>query len=139
MHYPWRSIGTIFVFMAGIALAGCGDSGPRLTRVTGTVTYKGSPVRDGNISFVPEDGAEGAGGTLDAQGRYTLSTVKTGDGIRAGTYKVRVAAYQSPPLMNDPNSGKPAVPRKYFDAQTSDLTATVREGADQVLDFELKD
>lgn len=45
----------LIVLAVAFALSGC-DSGPKLYRVAGEVTWQGQPVADGNINFMPADG-----------------------------------------------------------------------------------
>lgn len=62
-----------------IALGGCADS--NLGTVSGTVTYEGTPVENGNITFLPVDGlGEPAGGPITA-GAYTVTEVPPGKKI----------------------------------------------------------
>ncbi|SRR5579883_148575 len=123
-----------FVLLAFVA-SGC-STGPRLTKVTGTVSYDGVPLTNGSISFVSESGRENAAGMIDAHGEYTLSTHRPGDGVAPGTYRVCIASFETPPEMK-PHSGKRAIPERYFDVRHSGLTATVENRRAQVINFTL--
>ena len=65
-------------FLATVALAaGCG-SDANVAPVTGTVTYKGEPLKQGTITFVPENGRPGNGKIVDGQiVEVTLAPKKT--------------------------------------------------------------
>jgi len=84
-------------------LAGCGaDNGLTMGRVSGLVTFKGDPVEFGDILFVP-DGSKGnkgvpAMGKIDKDGRYTMSTQESGDGVIAGFHKVGVRVLDPEPV-----------------------------------------
>ena len=118
-----------------VVVCGCsGSSG--LTRVTGTVTYEGVPLTNGSITFVSDAGGENAAGMINAHGEYTLSTHRPGDGVAPGTYRVCISSFETPPDMRQ-DSGKRAIPERYFDVQHSGLTATVKEQRTQVIDFPL--
>jgi hypothetical protein len=123
-----------------IALAGCGGGNPKTAPVKGTVTYKGRPVPNGTVTFIPESGPT-ATGELGPDGSYTLTTFRRGDGAVPGRYTVVIVAMQD-------NAGRlpeertplppPIVPEKYTSAVTSDLRAEV-EDRENTLDFPLKD
>ena len=133
--------------------AGCG--GPRLGKVAGKVTVGGKPVTTGTIMFTPDEGPS-AVGAIQPDGSYTLTTLKPGDGAVVGTHRVTIEATSvGPGSLADPASfeeelklaGQPTkvivpgkverlVPDKYSQLSTTDLTAKVATGANQ-LDFDL--
>jgi hypothetical protein len=126
-----------------ILLAGCGgpDHELVLAPVSGTVTYNGEPLADAMVAFDPEEGGRIASGKTDEDGRYRLTTVEGYDGAIVGRHGVTVVkvAPTPAPHISDPDAGKPLIPEKYFDASTSELTAEVVEGENNVFDFELHD
>jgi hypothetical protein len=69
------------------ALVGCGDSGPKIVPVTGTLTYKGHPVTNATIWFQPETGRPSWGQT-DEQGKFKLSYDRTHEGMVVGKHKM---------------------------------------------------
>jgi hypothetical protein len=78
-------------------LSGCGGSGPDLAPVEGTVTLDGKPLANKSLMFTPVEGTtgHGAGGSSDAEGKYTLKAVVPGatrdyEGVEAGRYRVTV-------------------------------------------------
>jgi hypothetical protein len=75
-----------------VALIGCSDTGPKIVKVNGTLTYKGKPVPGAIIQFVPADGAgRPSTGQTDAQGRFKLIYDRQHDGAAIGKYKVWVS------------------------------------------------
>lgn len=58
-----------------VSVAGCGRSdGPETFIVTGTVTYQGQPVQEGEIRFAPVEGTKGpASGSTIRDGVYTVT------------------------------------------------------------------
>jgi hypothetical protein len=124
----WLLVGAV------LFVAGCG--GDSFTAVKGTVTYDGKPLTNGFVTILPDGEGENASGQIGSDGRFTLTTSKPGDGVKPGKYKVRIASYQSEAKMNDPTTGKPAIPEKYFDAAKSGLTVTIA-GKSQTLDLNL--
>jgi len=78
---------TAFALVVCFSLAGCGDSG--IVPVSGTLTYKGKPVTNAFINFVPEKGRPSMGET-DASGRFTLAYDPQTKGAQVGKHKVFV-------------------------------------------------
>jgi hypothetical protein len=147
-----------------LVLASCGAEDDGLGKrypVSGTVTYNGSPLEKGEISFVTEDMSKnfGASGTI-ANGSYTLSIGGQGDGAQAGKYKVTISAKEdysekaqadfqkvtgstSPKVLGPfvakaAAAAKSLIPAGYGDARTTNLTAEVKEGSNSI-PFELSD
>lgn len=56
-----------------VLVAGCGDGGPKLATVIGTVNYKGAPVQGANVTFLFSDGQMATGQT-GADGKFELTT-----------------------------------------------------------------
>src|SRR5262245_42513281 len=68
-------------------LAGCSDSGPTIVKVSGTLTYKGQPVTNAYIQFLPEQGRQSWAQT-DEQGRFKINYDRHQDGAVVGKHKV---------------------------------------------------
>lgn len=130
-------------------LGGCGSKseGPELATVSGTVKYKGQPLENAQVVFLPETaGAPSASGTTDKSGYYQLMTRIPGDGAILGKHRVTVTARgPSKPLPpgqsvsgmpDDAEPGDPLIPEKYFLPDTSELTGEVKSGKNTI-DFEL--
>jgi hypothetical protein len=120
-----------------LVLAGCTDApkGQKLTPVKGKVTYKGAPLAKGRITFMPSKPGNTSSGEI-VNGEYTLSTYKPSDGAPAGQYKVSISSWTQEPDMQ--SAGVPAIPKKYFNADQSKLTADVTEKSTPI-DFDLTD
>jgi hypothetical protein len=81
-----------------LAPLGCssGPSRPPTYPVSGTVTWKGTPLADARVVFVPAGGGmEAASGVTDADGKYQLTTFVAGDGAQPGEYRVKVSKYDT--------------------------------------------
>ena len=146
--------------LAGMGLVivlGCGDSSGLAKRyaVYGTVNYNDKPVEKGRITFTPTapEGRVAAGDILD--GSYSLTTAEPGDGALPGSYKVTVLAkevddtqlkaiakggqfHHDKAFAKAVKTAKALVPSKYSLADTSGLTAEVKEQSNKV-SFDLKD
>jgi hypothetical protein len=136
--------------------SGCGDDGiGRRYAVNGTVTYKGTPVKQGTITFEPVEPDGRVAAAKIADGHYSLTTLQPGDGAKPGKYRVTVVskdldeALASNPQVQkaeDPQKqahalnkvAKSLVPVKYQLADTSGLTAEVKTSSNRI-DFELTD
>jgi hypothetical protein len=85
---------------AWVVWAGCGyDNGLKLARVSGRVTYKGEPVKNGTVFFLPDEsqGTIGPSATasLRDDGTYSASTDFPGDGVIIGSHKIGLTALES--------------------------------------------
>lgn len=77
---------------------------------------------------------------IQPDGTYELHTDKPGDGASPGAYKVFVVAMQDQAnLLPEERNPLPAptVPFKYTSLATTDLTADVKSGEVNVIDFKL--
>lgn len=146
------SMATIFVTF------GCGQkedaNRPKRVDASGTVTLNGSPVEGANVVFVPESGGHPASARTDANGSFELTTFDDGDGAVPGNYSVAISKMESTvaetgPDMRDPGYNplqmkkekrpepKHLLPKKYSEAKTSELKATVSADGDNEFTFQL--
>ena len=150
----WK--GRVVVTAAGalcLFAAGCGKQG--LIPVSGTITWNGEPLScgpqcPGSVTFQPSSGMSGrlAVGSIDDSGEYQLTTFEPGDGIAPGEYQVHVNVMRilvapdlSPEASLAEKIGKRerVLPDKYYNGQTSGLTATIKEADDaRTIDFDLE-
>ena len=90
-----RWIGAAVVLVVAV-VAGCSDSGPKRSRLSGTVKYDGQPIPYGDILFTPDaskknDGPQGFATIRD--GRYETEGDK---GVGGGPTIVRVTGFSGP-------------------------------------------
>ena len=129
----WYRLASLAVVL-GIAI-GC-DTGPTTFSVSGTVTYKGQPLKSGLINFKEPRGRP-LGGGIRPDGTYEFD-------VPAGEYQVRIDAPAPLPEGHQPGDPLPQgverlAPLKYASFGSSGLSATVRaEGGAQTIDFELE-
>lgn len=151
---PRLAVGPILVLLLAASL-GCGGSDgggkgqpleqKKTAPVRGIVTYKGKPVNNATVIFMPrEDGKTvPARGTTDGVGSFVLSCYDKNDGAPPGQYKVLVSAILSQEvepgvLAPEPEGGfKSPIPTKYNSVATTDILVTVKEG-DNDIPIELK-
>jgi len=112
--------------IAAALMAGCGGSDGAM-QITGVVTDAGGtpiPCEGGMVLFQPATtGESGSGkhatGEVKPDGTFTMMTRIPGDGMQPGQYKVVLQ------LWKNYDKQQLAVPKKYGDATTTPLEATV--------------
>jgi hypothetical protein len=108
-------------------IPGCGGDPNDVPPVpaSGTVTYQGKPLETGTIQFVPEKGRP-AIGKIEG-GRFTLTTVKEGDGAAPGKHAVAVSSMKqtAPPQPGAEPETVSAIDAKYNSTGSSGLTAEI--------------
>jgi len=123
------------LFCLAAFVAGCGSVKPT-GQVSGNVTYKGKSIESGEVTFHAKARGFAANTNLEGGGKFTfLQPMEVGD------YEVYVTPPRPEPT--DPRKGPPPVvksniPQKARDIATSGLTATVKEGLNDI-PVELKD
>lgn len=75
---------SVFLFAALSLCLGCGESGPANYKLSGTITYKGNPIPEGEVFLRPVGGGPGGFGFIK-DGKY--ETVKN-KGSQGGTSKI---------------------------------------------------
>ncbi len=106
---------------------GCGESGPDLCSVEGTVTLDGQPLAKAIVDFQPDGGGERSSydGQTDEAGHYLLHATASQKGAEPGNYTVHITLPKR--ADDDPNAKTaPKLPAKYN--TQSELKATVKDG-----------
>lgn len=119
-------------------VAGCSREEP-MGQVSGRVTFQGTPVPEGRITFHDADRGIFIAAPLEADGRYTVRMAQ-GLGLPTGAYRVTV----EPPLptvitgeaKNAPKREFPSIPPRYHSPATSPFRAEIQLGAND-LPFEM--
>lgn len=109
-------------------LSGCGDGHPPRELVSGQVLIDGEPLKFGFVRFVSNHGRP-ASAELDEEGKFTLSSYGSQDGVIPGVHRVEVNASE---WLSD-NQRKWHAPPKYFNYQTSGLTQEITESTDSMV------
>ena len=132
---------TISLFAACVVIlqvaVGCWQ--PKMAKVSGAVTSQGRPVPDAIVQFVPTKGP-GAAGRTDTEGRFSLTTLKPGDGAFLGPFRVTVQPFipgNDPEKPTPPPPPRPDIPDRYRTVDKTPLTAEVVAGKKNVIDFKL--
>ena len=116
-------VGVMITAVVAMCLAGCGEGGvPGATKtypVKATITLDGKEFGPARLTFLNPDDAKAPtpAGTADEDGNITVTTYKEGDGMPAGTYKVKINP--------DPMLPAPSHPQVYDTHESSTLSVTV--------------
>lgn len=80
-----------------VLISGCGESGPKRHRLTGTVKFDGAPLKYGTIYFDPDQGNQGPQGFAEViDGAY--DTKANGrPGVISGKVVVRIMGFKEKP------------------------------------------
>ena len=126
-----RFIGSL---LASLVITGCGGGdGPY--PVDGKVVFKdGKPATElagYTVDFELDSGKKfSASGFVNADGSFTVATLKPGDGAMLGNHRVAL----SPPGPDDERPRPPpAIPDRYRSFQTSGLKAEIKAQRNQIL------
>jgi hypothetical protein len=123
-------IGFAAVLGTLVMIQGCGQGGPKMLDVKGTVKFEGKPIAEGDIAFLPENEAVGGEGAKIKDGKYSMK-------VKEGRNKVRITGSRVVPGKKGPMGEdwvEQFIPQKYNDTTT--LTAEVSAGKTQH-DFDL--
>ena len=153
-----RNILLFTAIFTTMVLTGCSNK-LATVMVTGTITYEGEPLADASISFSPVTEGQGhpAYGTTDSSGKYVLQTIlgAVGAGTTPGEYMVTITKLEKPkpaqevrtdssgrPIATASSMGPPPrlkslIPDRYSSVDTSELTATVEQKRNNVINFAL--
>ena len=137
MHSCLVAIACVVVVLA-MAVLGCGSTGGiACAPVHGQVLMAGKPLVEAMVVFHPLD-ARAAGAPKpvaysDAEGRFALTTLQTGDGAPPGRYVVtvelRAARQIGEEMVRD---GRNLLPPQYADPQRTPLKYDVATGANEL-------
>jgi hypothetical protein len=123
----WRIAAALALALGAAGCSRLPDAPPQAYPVRGKVVLAdGQPLRGGRVVFHPRTGGKEAVAELGADGSFTLTSFKRDDGALPGDYVVTVIPYTY-------KTGNPVavpqeaqVPQRYWEPETSPLTATVR-------------
>ena len=129
------------IALASLVCLGCGGSKhPPTYPVTGTVTYKSQPVAGAQVMFISTAGPA-AEGTTGADGKFSLTTFKPGDGAIGGEHKITIVKMETA-ASTDPNNpygtAKSVLPPRYGNPAQTPLKENVGTSKNE-FKFELTD
>ncbi len=101
--------------------AGCGPSGPTTYPVTGTVSYRGTPLPTGVIMLRPAQGPA-ASADIGPDGKFEVELVAGEHAVQVVALRLSEAAKKDfSQLANAPSY----IPKKYNSFETSGVTVTI--------------
>jgi hypothetical protein len=117
----------ILVFGVFVAvLAGCGGEGAGKLPATGTVNFEGKPLEHGFIVFELQGDKDAFRSSANVEnGKFSMSQK---DGLKPGTYIVRISSSSEAPKMNDnpgvaPPPAKERIPASWNSTSTNTVEA----------------
>lgn len=127
------------LFALLLLLAGCGgDSGPKRHKVSGTASFDGQPIPEGDIQFLAADGKGPVDGGRIVDGKFSLE-------VTAGKQRVEIRATRTNPKELVPSGIEPGkmepkredyIPARYNTDST--LTAEVTASGLNPSEFKLE-
>lgn len=153
MRFCLRSVMIPLSFLLlALSVSGCGEARPTTTTVIGKVSYKGQPLTKGQVSFVLKGQSKDPVGQpsrpavsgIGPDGTYKMGSFQGGDGVVPGEYLISVRSFTNDPTLEEMDAGTKrisAIPERYADPATSELTLTIPADATGEIthDIELKD
>ena len=101
-------------------LVGCGDSGPPLGDVSGTVMIDNQPASGVNVNFQPVEGGRGSTAKTDENGHYVLVYSPSSMGALVGSHTVSISGSEPGIGISYDASGdrlvqSSSIPQKYLE------------------------
>jgi hypothetical protein len=137
-----RTIGWVLFLVIG-CLGLCSGCGPDRGRqaLSGSVTFQGRPLKQGNITFLTTSGVPGpVGGALIRAGRFDIPAAQ---GLEPGTYRVAISSPVPGGILTPEEKAagaspkaKDLLPSKYN--TESSLTIVVEANRPNQFDFDLQ-
>jgi hypothetical protein len=78
-----------FCLLLAVPCLGCGDVSGGREAVSGAIVFKGQPLDQGVIQFIPSEGQDTFSGGPIEHGKYTVDKMK---GLKPGKYKVLITS-----------------------------------------------
>jgi hypothetical protein len=125
--FKWSAAGCLAAWI------GCTPAGPLCYPVRGQVSFEGKPVAEAMVVLHPLAGSVEGGqkpiATTDADGRFAMTTYRTGDGAPPGEYAItvelRATRMAGEELVRD---GRNLLPARYAQPEKSGLRCSVLDG-----------
>jgi len=116
------------IVLCALALGCSQNTGPKLAKVTGTVTLDGVPVEGAGLEFIAEAGGV-AYGRSGAAGSYYMSFGSSRTGAIVGRNQVRITAGDKVTVGDKKFESKEIFPKKYN--ASSELFVDVAAGSNR--------
>jgi hypothetical protein len=134
-----RALPACLLVLVALCASSCSQRFKKTYPVRGDVFYQGKPAAGASIFLQslddPKDLVARPRGTVDDNGRFTLSTYRPNDGAPAGAYTVTL--FWVPRGYQGPIEAVNKLPERYRNPETSGLTLKVEARENVVEPFEL--
>lgn len=125
------------VLLFAMGISGCGgeQNGDVVGDVAGRITVAGEPLTEGSLAFLNTKTGRSGSSKIGADGSYAISN------LLVGTYQVLILPPPMPPPQLDrraPLPDRSGFPMNYRTESMSKLTAAVKEGDNEAVDFDLQ-
>jgi hypothetical protein len=127
---------TLSLFLV-VPWLGCADPSGGREAVSGEIRFKGEPLDQGTIQFIPTEGQDTTSGRMIHQGKYTVEKM---EGLKPGKYKVVISSgdpKESAPPGELPGApfpvAKERIPTEYNRASKQEVE--VKKGGPNKFDF----
>jgi hypothetical protein len=134
-----RSLQASLLVLPIITFAGCGSHDDSRASVTGTVKMNNEPIKQGTISFIPEEKGPTAGSVI-RDGQYSIPQEV---GAFVGKNRVEIRSVQetgrkikNPYGDNEIIEALESIPHRYN--LKTELTANIEQGKENVANFDLE-
>jgi hypothetical protein len=127
--------GPVVAVLALVALPGCGGS--KMRPVHGKVRFPdGTALDQGKVVLNAVDGLHGASsGPLGKDGSFEMSSLKKGDGVPIGKYRVSIVGAAEAPKGDTAGPPKYLIDPRYVDPAQSGITFDVVADGENILDI----
>ena len=130
-------IGVALSLLLMVPWLGCADPSGGREAVSGDIRFKGEPLDQGTIQFIPTEEQDTTSGGMIHEGRYTVEKMK---GLKPGKYKVVISSgdpKESAPPGELPGApfpvAKERLPTEYNRASKQEVE--VKKGGPNKFDF----
>ena len=160
MKHLVQAVGAVVAgIMLSVGLVGCGDDGPKIVPVTGTISHDGKPLAEAMVFFHADIGPMISVGQSDENGHFVLTTdtLNPDDGAYVGNNHVAVTmgliqvrrdgkVMDKPERPKSPMDGamnykyirRKAVDKKYGRPETSGIICKIEDGGENHFDIVLE-
>ena len=136
---PLRAHRAVLGLLLALPWVGCSDPTGGREAVSGDIRFKGQPLDQGTIQFLPTDGQDTTSGGAIADGKYAVAKK---DGLKPGKYKVVISS--GDPKVHAPADELPGAPfpvakeriPKEYNTQTNQVVE-VKAGGPNTFDFDI--
>ena len=146
LWFTWRFSfsPTLLLSVSLSLLAGCGgETGPKCHPVKGKIVYQNQPLAEAMVVFhpliPPTEKIPQPVATTDAEGRFVMTTLKSGDGAPLGEYAITIELREPRQIGEEVvRDGPNILPPKYASPAETPLRHKVIPGKNEVPEIKVE-